>query len=789
MESVSNLATSTKEEQTYKLEQSAFENALSQLKSNRNQTINTLQGIVQQLLGTDPTSSALNHLVAQINDLAKNPNSKDLMSNLNTSLQTYQDYLNGMISSYESQNQQIIQEAQAKLKVYEAKVSSYTAQNQAILQKAIHNFNTYNTQIQQTFKALGIECAKVMGANSPTCTGLSPKDLDYTFPKNFPTKITDFTPSQTIQALQSLGAQLDKSIKVVSENAQAINNANQEIAQKGVEEMKMLLQAKTQDITQALNNVMGLSLIISNAFHNAWVNYANGKLYGIDNASEGSYTYKGTTYDNFVNNSWNCVLKQIVDSDPNSSYTGFQASNCSLVGIGAAKLPPQFKALGLNLYNMWNTLFNVQEMQAKIPAIMNSNCAPGNGVGGASWHNCGNTPSLQTMQNDMTKFFNFMNGYVGSVSFNGNFANSEVYTKLEGYLDTGNLSDAKQLVQGYQQAAKNMISTFQDNPVWIMSIVPNGSPTSDVPDASKNVKDCWSSQFAGANFPQINTNTGKPYTMCGYSSWARSILVGYFGFGKSTATSIEQAISTALGPVNTAIQNAINATKAYKNYKPPQAFSVPNPTFQPQVPTPTSPSAPLISTNATPLPQLKKPTIPLISFSTSNFRSSSSLRLGMHVSGGYQKYFSPFLGIAYYGYLAYRYAYMARFIRNSDLTDLNRYTLGFGANLLSNFYTKISKRRFGSARIRAYGMFGGLLGTFNIYGAHFLHDKAQMRTGFNVDAVAGLQMRVDRYKWSMGVRIPIIQKAQSIPLDNGENLEILENYKHPQFFLNFTTIF
>ncbi|WP_285655363.1 hypothetical protein, partial [Helicobacter bizzozeronii] len=157
MESVSNTSINTKAEQIYKAKLSAFDQALADLKNNREQTIKALQNLAQQLINANPASSALNQLIAQINALVQNPGAKDLMANLDSSLSTYQQYLkNTIIDPYKAANQQLINQAQTTLQNYQNAVSQYTKKNKIILTDAINYFNKVNAQIKTTADNLGI---------------------------------------------------------------------------------------------------------------------------------------------------------------------------------------------------------------------------------------------------------------------------------------------------------------------------------------------------------------------------------------------------------------------------------------------------------------------------------------------------------------------------------------------------------------------------------------------------------------------------------------------------------
>ncbi|WP_104638228.1 outer membrane beta-barrel protein [Helicobacter bizzozeronii] len=174
---------------------------------------------------------------------------------------------------------------------------------------------------------------------------------------------------------------------------------------------------------------------------------------------------------------------------------------------------------------------------------------------------------------------------------------------------------------------------------------------------------------------------------------------------------------------------------------------------------------------------------------------SHSLQLGLQIQGGDQKYFTPFIGVAYYGYFGYRYFYMDKFVRSlENAASMNRYSLGIGANLLINIYSKFRKDRRGRIKVYAYGLFGGLLGVVNIWSARFGGaNPSYVRNNANIDAVFGISMRFDKFKWSLGIHMPLASQERLIrvPSDTGalKTLTILDNYKSTNLFMNFTKVF
>ncbi|WP_104757952.1 outer membrane beta-barrel protein, partial [Helicobacter salomonis] len=194
-------------------------------------------------------------------------------------------------------------------------------------------------------------------------------------------------------------------------------------------------------------------------------------------------------------------------------------------------------------------------------------------------------------------------------------------------------------------------------------------------------------------------------------------------------------------------------------------------------------------------PTVKAPTRPLITITNKNLQSRS-VQFGVQLEGGYQKYFTPFVGIAYYGYFGYRYLYMDKALSAAiRANNVNRYSLGVGANLLFNVYSKIRKPKMGRrAKIQAYGFFAGLLGMFHVWTAQFSSaSAAQVSNNANINATFGISVRVDRFKWSLGVHMPLISQTRTLmtptSLNGYESLKLVDSYKSSSLFMNFTQIF
>ncbi|WP_233704390.1 outer membrane beta-barrel protein [Helicobacter cynogastricus] len=170
---------------------------------------------------------------------------------------------------------------------------------------------------------------------------------------------------------------------------------------------------------------------------------------------------------------------------------------------------------------------------------------------------------------------------------------------------------------------------------------------------------------------------------------------------------------------------------------------------------------------------------------------SHSAQLGLQVQGGYQKYFIPFLGVSFYGYFSYRYLYMDKFATSiSDINNVNRYSLGVGGNLLINAYSKIKKSPHKSIKIYAYGFFGGVLGLVNLWTTQFANFGAtQLSNNANIDAVFGIHARIDSFKVSFGVHMPLINQTRLLVGKEAGGLRFINDHNSADIFINFTKIF
>ncbi|WP_205435790.1 outer membrane beta-barrel protein [Helicobacter suis] len=747
-------------QQAYKAEINAYDKAISSLQANKEQTITQLKKLAEQLQEANPSSVALDHLIDKLDALAKNPDVKNLLASVNSSLSAYQQYLENTINSYNKENQQLINSAQQALKHDETQINQSYTQNLKTLTQAISTFNSLNSAIEQISKDLGISYTP-LSLPPPLNTG----------------HISSLTPSQVYQALLTLSGDINKMVGLFSSDEKTLSQDDQKIAVANANKLSALNATKQADITQAMNSITGVTEILGRAFHNQWINYADGHTFFLTNGQHSSYLTAGDL----------CVFNIIFGN----GLSG--ANGCGYASDTYAPYNSYEQALKQDGYTnaeIWGTLFNLDELENKF-TIYPADC---------DHANVGCTADEKNFQT----FFNLMNNYVGAANFAGNFENSSMYSILLGDLQNGNSSAVSDFLNAYTHVfATDMIDFFVYNPIWIMSTIESGKPkpptTPPEPAQAKrdtqygdNVTYCYQSPTVGLSFSQ-------GYQVCGYNSWANAIFVGYFGFLTNQVSDIlHDVLETAYGPTGSStnpssdsaqasINTAQTAYNNWKNFIPQQTFplsSMPNiPTLTPTNPTGIIP----ISTNAANLPQVQKPQAPLITFSTKDLRQNS-LRIGLFTTAGYQKYFNSFVGMSYYGYAGYRYLYMGT---QSSIDNLNRYQLGVGSNLLFNVYSKISVPKMGLPRIghvqvRAYGLFAGLLGVVNFWNANYFGGSL-MRYDLNIDATVGISARFNRFKWSLGAHIPLVNQTRT--LDPDGNLKLIDSYKSTDIFMDFTTFF
>ncbi|WP_104741062.1 outer membrane beta-barrel protein [Helicobacter suis] len=766
MQSSNASSINTQAQQAYQAEISAYDKAISSLQDNKEQTITQLKKLAEQLQEANPSSVALDHLVDKLDALAKNPDVKNLLASVNSSLSAYQQYLNNTINSYNKENQQLINSAQQALKHDQTQINQANAQNLKTLKQAISTFKSLNSAIEQISKDLGI---------SYTPLSLPP-------PLN--TDISSLTPSEVYQALLTLSGDINKMVGLFSSDENTLSQDDQKIAVENANKLSALNATKNADITQAMNSITGVTEILGRAFHNQWINYADGHTFFLTNGQHSSYLTAGDL----------CVFNIIFSNGlSGANGCGYQenAWNQTPTTTNSTRTlyndyEQALKKDGYTNAQIWGTLFNLQELEHKF-TIYPSDC---------DHANVGCVANKQNFQ----KFFNLMNNYVGAADFAGNFKNSSMYTTLLGDLQSGSSLAVSNFLNAYTHVfATDMIDFFVLNPIWIMSVV-SGShkPPQTPPTPAQAAKDtrygdnvtyCYRSPTVGLSF-------SEGYRVCGYNSWANAIFVGYFGFLTNQVSDVlHDVLETAYGPTGSStspssdsaqasINTAQSAYDNWKNFTPQQIFplqSMPNiPTLTPTTPSDIIP----ISTNAANLPQVQKPQAPLITFSTKDLRQNS-LRIGLFTTAGYQKYFNSFVGMSYYGYAGYRYLYMGT---QSSIDNLNRYQLGVGSNLLFNVYSKISVPKMGLPRIghvqvRAYGLFAGLLGVVNFWNANYFGGSL-MRYDLNIDITVGISARFNRFKWSLGAHIPLVNQTRS--LDPDGSLKLIDSYRSTGIFMGFT---
>ncbi|BCZ17524.1 hypothetical protein NHP190003_08060 [Helicobacter sp. NHP19-003] len=612
-------------QQAYQTKLKAYQEAIAKIKANQTQTINTLKTIAGQLANLTPTSTQATTLLAKLNALNTD---NQTPAAIQKSVEQYLAYLQKIVAEYGDNNQERINEAQNALNQYSASINKYkdatngqpNSQDLQILQNAINTLESYNTQISDVAHKIN---------QSRASKGLAP--ITFT-PLPLPTplnangsNIGSLSQAQIKMALNGLSNELGAVISSVGTNIESLQAGNQEIAVENAAKLSQLQAEKNAATNQALKQIIGISQMVGRAFHNVWVNYADGQVFGVNNAdvnghatvngrqlniniSDGKYTYNGKQYD-YINNAYNCVFVPILRS--NGQYGGYVSNNCSANQI---TVPKQLQDLGLSAYNIWNTLFDVSYLQKEIPALLNSNCAGGQHSLGGCASNGKSTISTQTAQQDMNTFFNVLNNYLGNgerkaqvtgidgkqteqtisaYSFDGNFENSKIYELLQADLNNPNTTEgiaaALSLMQGYQQGVKNMLSAFQQDPVWIMSTLQNGD-TQNNGSAAPNVQYCWQAAGgnAGLSFP---FNNGVYNRMCGANTgWSNAIFVGFFGFTPSSQKSAENQIDSSTQAYETAISDLQQANKNLADFKPTQTFPIP-PSPRPH-PYPKNPSPP-----------------------------------------------------------------------------------------------------------------------------------------------------------------------------------------------------
>ncbi|MFC3847975.1 hypothetical protein ACFOPX_05460 [Helicobacter baculiformis] len=141
--------------------------------------------------------------------------------------------------------------------------------------------------------------------------------------------VAQFTPEQVREALKDLSAQINILSSTINQDLSKINVANQQIAQDNAHNLAQLTHEKEDAIKQALAQISEVSKVLGRAFRNAWIHYAVGSAFALDNAQKANqtYTYNGRTYD-YINNNFSCTFAAILQSMP--GWSGSVSKNCSL---------------------------------------------------------------------------------------------------------------------------------------------------------------------------------------------------------------------------------------------------------------------------------------------------------------------------------------------------------------------------------------------------------------------------------------------------------------------------
>ncbi len=751
--------------QIYRQNLQLYNEAVAKLKANKEQTAIALQVLIAQLKSLNPTAPQLQNILKNIGQVSTNSTLSSVVA--------YQNELNKLLSAYANANQRLLKTAEMQFKNYQQALSQANNQSRAILTNAIKTYQEFNTQINTIAKQLN----------------LTPLTLPPLLQNN--PDVQQFTPEQVQEALKTLAGQVNTLSTTIAEDIQKISEANQNIVKINTQNLEQLTLERKDAIQKALTQITQVSNVVGRAFHEAWMDYAVGSVFGLDNAQKANQTYqwKGKDY-NYINNNFSCVFVSILRSKP--GWKGGVSKNCGNLP-DVPSVPQSLSKLGFNLGDLWNSLFDLKSLQKGIPYLSNSNCAGGTKDMGAC------TLPLDQTRKDANTFFKTLNASVGAPGFTGNFVNSQFYKQLEKDLNAGNFDAVQTFLKDYaggqNSMVKFMLQTFNSNPVWIMSTIPNGAPSSNpqapnhdsgVPD---NVNYCYASPNRGLGFKQ-------GYTVCQYSSassWANSIFLGYFGFLDPAMKNTLAEVNAALPAAEQAVQNAKQATQNLSNFAPTAIYTIPT------IPTTTLPTQkslppiPRIGTNPAPIPTLKKPQTPLISPSTLSNVQNNKLRTGLQLEVGYQKYFNPFVGLSCYGHLSYHYLVMGTPNSALRINAINHYGTGFGTNFLFNFYSKIKVDRYGVAKIKAYGLFAGLLGMYNIWTASFFgHHKMYALSNTNINATFGLSMRLNRFKWMLGVRVPLTDASRQLVLTQSASTNVItfvDNYKSAGLFLNFVAFY
>ncbi|BEG57386.1 hypothetical protein NHP21005_10740 [Helicobacter sp. NHP21005] len=518
-----------------------YQNAMNTLQANKTQTMQTLQTLLQDLQNLNLPSSA--SLIAQIQTAIRTQDIESV-SSIADGVAAYQQYLNKIISTYESQNQALVTQAQQEIAQYKKELSESNSQNKQALENAINTFNSFNSQIASAAQALGI----------------SYTPLSLPAPLNSNSNISSLTPQQANAALQALADEVNQIASIVGGDISKLGQASQKIAIDYLNQSNTLKNDESSAVTNALNQIVGITQIVGRAFHNQWVNFANGQTFFLNNSAHVPYINAGDT----------CVFDIILNNTASNIHScGYQGGTTQ----DLESFQEAAKKAGVSMSEIWGTLFNLDKL--KDVWISPSDCAKG-GCSGVS---------AQEAQQGMQNFFNLMNGYVGAANFVGNFTNTKLYSSIDNDLLTGDFSAATNFVDAYVKTfVPDMLQTFVDNPIWLMSLVPgasghNGPPATPSASQKNEVVSKWNSQNVKYCYdsPAIGLDFSQGYAVCGYNWWAQAMFMGYFGYLSNQTGALESTLSAQLPTVTSAITAASNATTTTTTLKP----KTPNPPILP----------------------------------------------------------------------------------------------------------------------------------------------------------------------------------------------------------------
>ncbi|WP_104578623.1 hypothetical protein [Helicobacter felis] len=335
--------------QIYKQNLQLYNEAVAKLKANKEQTAIALQVLIAQLKSLNPTAPQLQNILKNIGQVSTNSTLSSVVA--------YQNELNKLLSAYANANQRLLKTAEMQFKNYQQALNQANNQSRAILTNAIKTYQEFNTQINTIAKQLN----------------LTPLTLPPLLQNN--PDVQQFTPEQVQEALKTLAGQVNTLSTTIAEDIQKISEANQNIVKTNAQNLEQLTLERKDAIQKALTQITQVSNVVGRAFHEAWMDYAVGSVFGLDNAQKANQTYqwKGKDY-NYINNNFSCVFVSILRSKP--GWKGGVSKNCGNLP-DVPSVPQSLSKLGFNLGDLWNSLFDLKSLQKGIPYLSNSNCAGG----------------------------------------------------------------------------------------------------------------------------------------------------------------------------------------------------------------------------------------------------------------------------------------------------------------------------------------------------------------------------------------------------------------------------